>query len=79
MSLHDACDRCRCVPCECPAKPSRRRVNQPLSVTFSDAQIEWLRAQRQDGEPLTAVIRQCVVEAMKGPCAIAHCYKRRSK
>lgn len=59
-------------------KPSRKRIEgHPISVTFATGQREWLEEQRADGEPLTAVIRRCIAEAIKGPCAIAHCYKRR--
>lgn len=81
---HGACDDCRTVPCECPpeppARPSRRVVGSPLSVTFTDEQAAWLQAQRAAGTTLTQIVRNCVQAMMDGAgpaCQTKHCHRRK--
>lgn len=85
---HGACDDCRTVPCECPPEPtlepekriSARRIGSPRSVTFTDAQLDWLKAHVRPGGTFTDAVRECVQAIMDGavqPCHTKHCHKRR--
>ncbi len=45
-------------------KVGRPKIGQPISITLTKKQRDWLEAQREDGEPLTRVVRKLISECM---------------
>lgn len=44
---------------------SRKRIGQPISVTFTPEQAAWLRSKIEAGGTLTEVVRRIVDHAMR--------------
>ncbi len=45
-------------------KPGRQRIGQPISITLTDDQREWIDGQIDPGGTRTEVIRQIIQETM---------------
>lgn len=46
-------------------KPGRPRIGQPISLTLTKEQKEWIDSQIEPGGTRTQVIRRIITEAMK--------------
>lgn len=47
------------------SKAGRKRIGQPISVTFTDEQRAWIDSQVEPGGTRTEVIRRIVQKAME--------------
>lgn len=45
-------------------KAGRPRIGQPISITLTEAQKDWIDSQIQEGETRTQVVRRIINEAM---------------
>ncbi len=46
-------------------KIGRPRIGQPISITLTEAQKEWVDSQIQEGETRTQAVRRIINEAME--------------
>lgn len=57
----------------------KKRITQPISITVTQEQRDWIDAQvdLEPGSTRTEFIRRIITDAMRGPCKLASCYRRK--